>query len=203
MRLRNRPPGRGRKLRSSLSIRPGTGPNTAYNTSFIAALEVEPAAGGGGGADGGAASAPVCLPTRGTIGTEVTISGEGFGPPKGKVFLAFQNAKGKTQKKNLKVLSWTEDAIEARWTATIDPGRYDMFVQPRGADPIFAGDFDILGPQSLPLVASTVANGAEGEVTGRFFGTRDNRPKLAFEFKGSAVSEPPRFKKAVGNCHRP
>jgi hypothetical protein len=62
-----------------------------------------------------------------TIGSRFTISGEGFGNSKSKVYLL-----NGTKKVQAKVESWSNTAITCLWTNKISSGTYSLFVLPKG-----------------------------------------------------------------------
>ena len=87
--------------------------------------------------------------SEGTTGTEIEISGEGFGTKKGKVLLS-----GSEKPVALKVLSWNEagsGVIRAVISKAPPAGVYDVSVvpaEPKGAAAIIEEDgFEIMAPE--------------------------------------------------------
>jgi hypothetical protein len=165
----------------------GSGENKDATISFVAGFEIDPSVSGGGENPPPELpeEAPVSFPPNGTIGTEVVISGAGFDTKKNKVYVEFENEKGKTQTKNLKVTSWADNLIRANWTADVDPGRFDLFVQAKGGEPRGAGTFSVLPPVPQGLANDTGWVGQQRDATGSFFGDKGNQPKIDFEYTNS------------------
>jgi IPT/TIG domain len=87
-------------------------------------------------------------PEEGTLGTEITIAGSGFGTTKGKVLI---------QDVAAKVLQWKDGLIECRLTKALAPGSYDVTIQPKGGSPVlFDNGFTVKAPESILLVRQAV-----------------------------------------------
>jgi hypothetical protein len=119
-----------------------------------------------------------------TIGSEITLVGEGFGTKKGKVYVQYVNSKGKTKTKSLKVLEWTDTEIKALWKAKLPAATYDLFVQTKekGADPIAMGKLGLKAPSVGAIGANGGAPDAEITLDGAFFGDKKAKAKLYFEY---------------------
>jgi len=105
---------------------------------------------------------------RGTISTQLTITGSGFGSKKGKVLIGDAA---------LKVTSWTPDSITGVIKKFLPPGiAYDVVLQlkePKGATPItLPGAFTMMAPEITSVVPNSGAEGAIIEITGSFFSTK-------------------------------
>ena len=65
---------------------------------------------------------PAISPGEGTIGTEITIPGSGFGTTKGKVLVG---------NVVLKILEWTDSLSDPNYRKLLSPGTYDVTIQPK------------------------------------------------------------------------
>ena len=103
---------------------------------------------------------PPCVtsPGAGTIGTIVTVTGAGFGPKKGKL-LVFSELESAA----LKVTRWNahdDGVVEGVVVKAVPPGRYQLCVAPRRAEPIYdLSPFTIVAPA---IVDATPASGPGG-----------------------------------------
>jgi hypothetical protein len=117
---------------------------------------------------------------RGTVGTEITITGSGYGTQKGRVLIGTTNTK-------IAKTAWTDTAITATVKKAPLPDIYDLtiMVKPyKTAPPIVLGaGFTVMNPDLDPLAVDHGAPGTEVTVTGRFFGTK--RGKVYLEDGGS------------------
>ena len=66
------------------------------------------------------------VPNSGSIGNQITISGNFFGSKKPKVYLGYLS-KGKPTKKSCSIISWGDDAIVFA-VPTLPLGSYDVIV---------------------------------------------------------------------------
>jgi hypothetical protein len=108
----------------------------------------------------------------GTIGTQFTIPGTGFGIKKGKVLIGTAAAKIATD-------GWTDTAITATLTKPLIPGAYDVTIVAKSALPIvLPAPFNVMGPALDPLTTAHGAAGAEISVTGNFFSTKKGKVTL-------------------------
>jgi hypothetical protein len=113
---------------------------------------------------------------QGTLGTEITITGSGFGDKKGKVLVG-----GLAQK----VESWSNTSISVAVTKPPLPVEqvYDLSIQPKepkGTPPInLLGGFIMKNPTTLnPLLVSNGSPGTEITITGKFFSTKKGKVYL-------------------------
>jgi pimeloyl-ACP methyl ester carboxylesterase len=121
-------------------------------------------------------------PAEGTIGTELTITGEAFGTKKGKIFIGSAA---------LTIIDWADGLIHCRLTKVIDFGAYDVTIQPnepRGAVPIIVKN-------AFTVKAAEIDSIEQGEgsaydqvtINGKFFGTKKGKVYLEYEEKGQAI----------------
>jgi hypothetical protein len=117
---------------------------------------------------------------EGWTGTEITLTGNGFGTKKGSVLL------GTTA---LKVLDWQSGLIHVLLNKTMIPGLYDVTVkpkEPKGAPWLVEEDaFTVITTEAPRIFWISPDQGAAGtEVTakGMFFG---NKGSLYLEYQGS------------------
>lgn len=108
-------------------------------------------------------------PTEGTIGTEVVITGSGFGSSKGKVILGPVYLK-------VKPGGWTDTQITTTVKMVIPPENYNMTVYPHpytSPSPILLPtSFTMKGPELNPLVLDNGSPLTEISITGKFFSTK-------------------------------
>jgi hypothetical protein len=120
-------------------------------------------------------------PYVGTFGTIMTISGSGFGPKKGKVLLGSDG---------LKILSWSDESIQAQLLKPISPGPYDVTIQPKEKRVP-----QIVIPNGFTVKAAEIQSIEEGEGTaydeitigGRYFGTKKGKVYLEYDKDGKIV----------------
>jgi hypothetical protein len=111
-------------------------------------------------------------PYVGTLGTIMTISGSGFGPKKGKVLLGSLG---------LKILSWSDESIQAQLSKPLPTGPYDVIIQPREK-----GMSQIVMTSGFTVRAAEIHSIEEGEGTaydeitirGKYFGTKKGKVYL-------------------------
>lgn len=113
---------------------------------------------------------------QGTIGTRFTITGEGFGNSKSKVYLL--NGSKKVQ---AKVESWSDTSITYLWTNKISPGTYSLFVLPKGKGvaPISAGTLSIRNPIIDAVNPGSAAVNEIITIDGKYFSNK--KPKIYLE----------------------
>jgi hypothetical protein len=122
------------------------------------------------------------LPAEGTIGTEISIAGSGFGTKKGKVLI------GSTP---LTIIDWADGLIHCRLTKALDPRVYDMTIQPsepKGTLPIIEKDAFVV--RSVEIYSIEQGEGtAYDQVTikGKFFGAKKGKVYLEYEDGGNIV----------------
>ena len=80
-------------------------------------------------------------PNEGTIGTEITITGSGYGIKKGKVLIGTAS---------LKILEWTDDSIRCLLSKALPPDTYNVMIRPqiKGSSPItIPNGFTVKAPE--------------------------------------------------------
>ena len=70
-----------------------------------------------------AGSGTMITPNLGTVGTEFTIAGSQFGPKQGTVFIGGMPCQ---------VLAWSDTTIECLIKIPMEPGEYDVVLNPQG-----------------------------------------------------------------------
>jgi len=111
-------------------------------------------------------------PAQGTIGTEMTVFGSGFGTGKGKAFVG---------EAPLKVLEWKDDSIRSLLTKAIPPDIYNVTIQPRakGSTPITIDHgFTVKRPEIGSLDPPGGSAGDQITIHGFFFGTKKGKVTL-------------------------
>jgi len=109
---------------------------------------------------------------EGTIGTEFTITGSGFGATKGKVLIG---------KVALKILDWTDSLISCQLKEAMPPGIRKVTIRPkpRNASSIIIKDgFTVAAPQIDSTEPTSGSIGEEITVRGFFFGTEKGKLTL-------------------------
>ena len=127
------------------------------------------------------ASNPV-NPAEGTIGTDFTITGSGFGTKKGKVSI------GNT---SVTVLEWSDVLISARLGKALAPGVYDVTIlpsEPKGSSAIIHNDAFVVKPVEIDSIDRDDGT-AWDQITiqGRFFGTKKGKLYLEYDEGGNPV----------------
>ncbi len=109
-------------------------------------------------------------PAQGTIGTEMTITGSGFGTAKGKVLVETVAPK---------ILGRSASSIRCQFSKVPPLGTYDVTIQRKGASAMTVEDGFTVMP---PVINSTepTHGSAGGNVTihGSFFGTKKGKVTL-------------------------
>jgi len=152
--------------------------------------------------DGNGDGVPVCdvgayefryvtvTPSRGTIGTEMTIRGTGFGDAKGKVLVGPKKAK---------VLTWGPDSITCLMKQPPPLGIHAIDVIPKGAAKI--SDLNAVAVVLPEITKVFPENGYPGEeiaITGNYFGSKKGKVFLGSKkCKISAWSMDPRTGKST------
>ena len=117
-------------------------------------------------------------PDKGTIGTEMAITGVGFGTTKGKVLIG-----------NIapKILEWTDSSIQCQLVKSPPLGTYDVTIQPKSASPIvMESGFTITAPEIDSVKPSSGSANEQITVTGFYFGTK--KGKVLLEGKNCKVA---------------
>ena len=109
-------------------------------------------------------------PAEGTLGTEITITGSGFGLKPGKVLIGITP---------LKILDWKEGEIHARINKGIPPGVYDVTIRlggPKGTAPIVEKEgFAVKAPEIYSVTPNDGLAGNQLTIRGKFFGTKPGK----------------------------
>jgi hypothetical protein len=111
-------------------------------------------------------------PIEGTIGTEMTITGFGFGTKKGKVFIATTS---------LKILDWSDGLIRCLLSRALPPDTYDVTIRPqiKGSSPItIPNGFTAKAPEIDSVGPTSGSIGDEITINGLFFGTKKGKVTL-------------------------
>jgi hypothetical protein len=123
-------------------------------------------------------------PTEGTYGTELTITGSGFGTRKGKVLIG-SNV--------LKVLEWSNEFIQALLSKPLDAGVYHVMIQPsepEGTPPIIEEDAFVVRPAEIHWIEQSSGSAYDQvTITGKFFGTKKGKVYLEYEEGGQIVGK--------------
>ena len=113
---------------------------------------------------------------EGTIGTQVTISGGGFGTKKGKVLIGNAAAK---------IITWTPSSITCEIKKVLPLGAHPIEVkpkEPKGAPIVNAGTFTMMPPDILSVDPNSGAEGGTIHIAGSYFGTK--KGKIYLEVPG-------------------
>jgi PKD repeat protein len=111
-------------------------------------------------------------PADGSIGTQITVTGAGFGDIKGGAYLRYQDAKGRLRRKSLMVQSWTDGLIVARFRAKMAPRLCDVTIRPyRQAPMVVQNVFTVMAPVVDSITPATGSPGDPITVAGDYFGT--------------------------------
>ena len=111
-------------------------------------------------------------PQEGTVGTEVTISGSGFGEKTGEVQLGGERCK---------VLSWSDTGIVCNVFKPRPSGEYAMTVTPPGgksSEPMTFSAFTIREPEIT--LGELIRDGDTVAIAGAFFGDKRGDVRLAY-----------------------
>ncbi len=123
-------------------------------------------------------------PVRGTIGTEVILSGAGFGQKRPKVYLDVAGTR-----KTFRVLTFTDTEIHVRWKTKIPSGSYDLYVQPKKSDPVALGRFEIRNPEiDLGMVGGHYSGYPREQIIIFGFYFTSQKPKLTLS--GGGLTKP-------------
>src|SRR5574341_358173 len=107
-------------------------------------------------------------PAEGTVGTQLTLSGSGFGEKRGEVLLGPEKCK---------VLTWSDTAIKCLVTKPQSPGEYKVTVRAQGgkelAEPVTSRLFSMRRPRIIPSdLPDLVWDGETVTINGAFFGNK-------------------------------
>ena len=118
------------------------------------------------------------LPAEGTIGTQITITGSGFGDKKGKVLIGGVATK-------IAKDGWADDRIIALLTKVPPPGGpYDITINLKSKPPVsipLEDAFTVRNPRISSYSLSNTHPGAEVTVDGFFFGGKKGKVYLVSE----------------------
>ena len=111
--------------------------------------------------------------TSGSVGTQTTMAGPGFGNKKGKILIGGASTK---------ILNWTDASVTYEIKKPLAPMTYNLVLQlkePKGASPItYPGVFTIMAPE-ITLVNPTAAGvGAPITISGNYFGAKKGKVYL-------------------------
>ncbi len=111
--------------------------------------------------------------TPGTVGTQITITGTGFGTKKGKVTVG---------EKSCKVSEWASEWVTCVIkTALTPPGPYDVAVkpkEPKDAPIVPVGIFTMMAPDIVSVDRSSGVSGDERVLSGNYFGSKKGKVYL-------------------------
>ncbi len=122
---------------------------------------------------------PEISPNEGTIGTQITITGSGFGDKKGKVLIEGVATKIATD-------GWKSDSISGTVTKVPPAGIHDVAIKPnKAADILLSNAFTVKPPEIDSLnVYHGVAGVSSITITGKFFSTKKGKVYLEYEKNG-------------------
>jgi hypothetical protein len=129
------------------------------------------------------ASFAIEMETQGTIGTQFTINGTGFGLKKGKVLLGTVAAK-------IAKDGWQTDSIACTVSKVpLPPGSFDIIIKPqpyKTVTPItLTNAFTVVNPEiDSESDAQHGAPGTEITIYGRFFSTKKGKVSIEYEQNG-------------------
>jgi len=115
-------------------------------------------------------------PNEGTIGTQVTLSGTGFGEKKGKVLIG-----GVTVK--IAKDGWKADSIACTVTKVPSVGTHDVIIKPYKADEIVLSNAFTIKPPEIEYLDfyHGVAGVSSITISGNFFSTKKGKVYLEYE----------------------
>jgi len=108
-------------------------------------------------------------PEQGTLGSQITIHGSGFGDKKGKAMVGGAA---------LKVLTWTSNSIEGLVSKvlTLGPSTVAVQTKQKGASPITQDDaFSVETPQIWTIVPDHGGVNTPVVITGKYFGAKKGK----------------------------
>jgi parallel beta-helix repeat protein len=109
-------------------------------------------------------------PAVGTIGTEMEITGSGYGKTRGKVLVG-----------NIatKILQWADSSIRCQLTRVLPAGTYDVTIQPKGVSAIVLHDsFSVMAPEISHVDPTSGSLNDQITVYGSFFSTKRGKVTL-------------------------
>jgi YD repeat-containing protein len=111
-------------------------------------------------------------PAEGTYGTEIDITGNGFGDDKGKVLMGGIA---------LKVLTWADGKIHCLVSKVLSPATYDVIIQPKEKGKAAVTEREAFSVREPEIGTPDPTEGKTGgsiTLTGRFFGTKKGKVYL-------------------------
>jgi hypothetical protein len=115
-------------------------------------------------------------PSEGTMGTKLTITGSGFGTKKGKVSIS------STPITPLTIIDWADGLIHCQLAKVLDPGVYDVVIQPsgpKGTPAITKSDgFAAKAPEIYSVHQTQGSAYDEVTIEGKHFGTKKGKVYL-------------------------
>jgi hypothetical protein len=125
-------------------------------------------------------------PQEGTVGTQVTITGAGFGDKQGEVLLGTEKSK---------VLAWSDTEITFLVDKPQPPGGYPVTVLHQGdkkpADPLTPAAFTLRRPKINP--GELLLDGSTATVVGSFFGDKKGGLRIGYLESGEVAVEDPKI----------
>jgi PKD repeat protein len=120
-------------------------------------------------------------PAVGCNGTEIHVTGPGFGDSKGRASLQYRNSRGRLTQKSLKILSWADALITARVGARMEPRLSDVIIRPyRQAPVLIQNVFTAMAPAVDSITPGTGSPGDLIALAGHYFGA--DKPKVQFRY---------------------
>ena len=125
-------------------------------------------------------------PEEGTVGTQVTITGAGFGDQHGEVLLGDEKSK---------VLDWSDTQITFLVDKPQHPDEYAITVllPKKTAEPLTFEAFAIRRPQIVPGDLSLIRDGNTVTILGQFFGDKRGDLRVGYEVGGEMVVQDPKI----------
>jgi hypothetical protein len=127
-------------------------------------------------------------PAEGTVGTQVTITGAGFGDKHGEVLLGTEKSK---------VLAWSDTQITFLVDKAQHPDEYAITVllksDKKPAEPLTFEAFAIRRPRINSGSTSLIRDGNTVTILGQFFGDKKGVLRVGYETGGERVVEDPKI----------
>ena len=125
-------------------------------------------------------------PEEGTVGTQVTLTGSGFGEKQGEVLLGQEKCK---------VLDWSDTQITFLVDKPQPPGGYPVTVLLQGdkkpAEPLAPSAFTMRRPEINP--GELLQDGSTATIVGAFFGDKKGALRIGFLESGEVAVEDPKI----------
>ncbi len=111
----------------------------------------------------------IVSPARGTIGTQLIMTGQGFGNRKPKVTIGDETV---GYKKCKAMKPWNDTEVICLFKKPLPRGTYDVVIKPKGGDPIVEDNvFTVMAPDIGTVVPATGSAKDMLTINGRYFGT--------------------------------